>query len=153
LFSEGILESRNGTIGSIEYELATIKIKGFGPIINIVDSSIGNGSLTMEGYVDLRKISGGNFFDGLKIKSDMKAIVWDRWHISKHGTDELSMTKDISDNMRVGFKTMTRESITSYYDEENPEEMNLEYKIGGQNLKMKLKENGEFFGVEHNVKF
>ena len=154
LFSEGILESRNGKIGLVGYDLATVRFEGFGPIINIVDSSIGNGALTMEGYIDLRDISEGDLFDGLKIKSDVKTIVWDDWDITKKGTDKLSMTKDISDNMRVGFKTMAREPFTTYYDTERPEEMSLEYKIGSEeNIKMRLRENDNFFGVEHSVKF
>jgi len=154
LFSEGIIKSRNGRIGPVGYDLATIRFEGFGPIINIADSSIGKGNLTMEGYVDLRDIAKGDLFDDLRIKSDMKTIVWDKWDITKEGTDELSMMKDVSDKMRVGFKTMARDPRTTYYDRENPEEMNLEYKLGGEkNLKMKLMENEEFFGIEHSVKF
>ena len=154
LFSEGILKSRNGRFGPAGYDLATIRFEGFGPIINIADSSIGNGKLTMEGYIDLRDIGKGDLFDGLRIKSDMKTIVWGKWDITKEGTDELSMKKAVSDNMRVGFKTMTRDPRTTYYDRDNPEEMSLEYKISDEkNLKMKLMENEEFFGIEHSVKF
>lgn len=154
LFSEGILKSRNGRIGPVGYDLATIRFEGFGPIINIADSSIGNGNLTMEGYIDLRNIAKGDLFDDLRIKSDMKTIVWDKWDITKEGVDELSMMKDVSDKMRVGFKTMARDPRTTYYDRDNPGEMSLEYKISDEgNLKMKLMENEEFFGIEHSVKF
>lgn len=155
LFSDGILESKNGKIGPIGYDLATVRFEGFGPIINIVDSSVkqGNGTLTMEGYIDLRSVARGSLFDGLRIKSDMKTIVWDDWDITKKGTDELSMTKDVSDNIRIGFKTMARDPNTTYYDEENPEEMSLEYRIGLQNLRMRLREDEEFFGIEHSIKF
>jgi hypothetical protein len=83
----------------------------------------------------------------------MKTIAWDSWDIEKKGRDELSITKDVSDNMCVGFKTVAREPVTPYRDRENPEEMSLEYKIGSKNLKMKLKENEEFFGIEHSVEF
>ena len=89
----------------------------------------------------------------MQIKSDLKTIAWDDWDITKTGTDELSMTKDISDRMRIGFKTMARDPLTTYYDRDNPEEMSLEYKMGLENLKMKLKENEEFLGIEHNIKF
>jgi len=155
IFSEGIIESRNGKIGPVGYNFVTLKLEGFGPVINIVDSSLhqDSSSLTMEGYVDLRNIAKGGLLDGLRIKSDMKTIAWDGWDISKHGTDELTMSKDVGENVRVGFKTMRREPITTYHDKENPEEMSLEYKMGLQNLKMKLKEDEEFLGVEHSVKF
>ncbi|MBU1062515.1 MAG: hypothetical protein KJ952_07365 [Candidatus Omnitrophica bacterium] len=155
LFSDGILESRNGQIGPVGYDFATIRLEGFGPIVNIVDSSIrqGTGTLTMEGHVDLRSIPRGGLFDNLRVRSDMKTIVWDGWDITKEGQDELTMTKDISDKMIVGFKTRTREHLTTYYNRENPEEMNLKYKIGLENLNLKLKDNEEFVGIEHSVKF
>ncbi|MBU1146841.1 MAG: hypothetical protein KKD11_00610 [Candidatus Omnitrophica bacterium] len=155
IFSEGAIESRNGKIGPVGYNFVTLKLEGFGPVINIVDSSLhqDSSSLTMEGYIDLRNIAKGGLLDGLRIKSDMKTIAWDGWDISKDGTDELTMSKDVGENLRVGFKTMRREPITTYEDRENPEEMSLEYKMGLQNLKMKLKEDEEFFGIEHSVKF
>lgn len=156
LYSSGILESRNGKVGRIEYDVATIRIEGFGPIINIVDSKArwGKSLLTIDGYIDLRNIEKGALSDGLRIKSDMKTIVWDGWDIDQKGKDVLSMTKDISDNMRVGFKAFAKEPLTPYRDRDNPEEMSLEYKVGTQeHIKMKLKENEEFFGVEHSIKF
>ncbi|NQT74975.1 MAG: hypothetical protein HQ566_00470 [Candidatus Omnitrophica bacterium] len=155
LFSDGMLESRNGKLGPIEYDLASVRLEGFGPIINIVDSNIryGNSNLTVDGYVDLRNLAKGELFSGLRVKSDMKRIVWDGWDITKKGKDELSMEKAISDKVRVGFKTMSRDPITRYYHRDNPEELSLEYKMGMENLKMKLKEDEEFFGIEHNIEF
>lgn len=155
LFSDGAIHSKNGKIGPVEYDLATVKIEGFGPIMNIVDSSVmqDKGSLVLEGYIDLRNIEKGDLFDGLRVKSDLKTIAWYDWDITKKGLDELSMTKDISDDMRIGFRTMARDPSTTYYDRENPEEMSLEYRVGMENLKMKLRENEEFFGIEHKIEF
>jgi len=154
-FSDAILESRNGKIGPIGYDFANVRLEGFGPIINIVDSNMrhGNSNVTVSGYVDLRDIAEGSAFDGIIVRSDMKRIVWDDWDITKKGKDQLSMEKDISDNVRIGFKTMARDPITSYYDRDNPEEMSLKYKIGLENIKMRLKEDEEFFGIEHRIKF
>lgn len=155
LFSDGFVESKNGVVGPIGYDTATVKLEGFGPVMNIVDSNIkqGTGTITVDGYMDLRNLAKGNLFEGLRFKSDLKTIVWEDWDISKKGSDELSLTKRISDRVHVGFKTMAREPFTNYYDDENPEEMSLEYKMGTENLKMKLKDDEEFFGVEHSVKF
>lgn len=155
LFSDGMLESRNGKLGPIEYDMASVRLEGFGPIINIVDSNIryGNSNITVDGYVDLRNLAKGELFSGLRVKSDMKRIVWDGWDITKKGKDELSMEKAISDNVRVGFKTMSRDPISRYYDRDNPEELSLKYKMGMENLKMRLKEDEEFFGIEHNIEF
>ncbi len=155
IFSEGIIESKKGRFGSIEYDTIRLKLEGFGPIINIVDSSFkhDSGILTMEGYVDLREIPKGGFFDSVRIRSDVKTIVWQGWDITKKGTDELSMEKDIGDRMQVGFKTAIREPLTTYEDRENPEEMSLGYKIGSEQLKMKLRENEEFLVIERNIKF
>ncbi|MFH1478691.1 MAG: hypothetical protein ABIG92_02820 [Candidatus Omnitrophota bacterium] len=156
LSTSGIIESRNGKIGPIEYNLITLRLEGLGPIISIVDSTIkqkDRGLLVMEGYVDMRSFSRGNLFDSIRIKSDMMTIVWDGWDITKQSQNELSMTKDINENMKVGFKTSASDGLTTYQDRERPEEMSLEYKIGKENLKMKLKEDEEFFVVEHNIRF
>ncbi len=155
LFSDGFLESRNGKVGPIEYDSASIRLEGFGPTLNIVDSNIsyGNSIITVDGYLDLRNFAKGGLFGSLRIKSDMKRLAWDGWDITKRGADELSMEKDISDKIRIGFKTMSRDPLTGYNNRENPEEMSLEYKIGMENLKMKLKENEEFFGIEHSIEF
>lgn len=151
----GMLQSRNGRIGPVEYTSANVRFEGLGPILNIVDSALrhGSGTFTVEGFIDLRNIAEGRVFNGLKVKSDMKAVVWKDWDINKNGTDELSMTKQISDKIKVGFKTVARDPDPTFYERENPEEMKLEYKLGEENLKLKLKENEEFFGIEHNVKF
>ena len=152
LYSSGTVQSRNGKLGMVEYEMANIRLEGFGPIINIVDSRVkwGKGTLTMDGYVDLRDIGKAGLFGGISVRSDMKGIVWDGWDIEKKGMDELNMTKDISDNISVGFKSVAREPLTTYYERENPEEMTLEFK---DHLKMKMRENEEFFVIEHSVKF
>ncbi|NQV04300.1 MAG: hypothetical protein HQ532_02275 [Candidatus Omnitrophica bacterium] len=155
IFSEGTLESRKGRLGAIEYDIVKIRLEGFGPIINIVDSSFkeNSGTLTMEGYVDLRNVSKGGMFDGIRVRSDVKTIVWRDWDITKDGADELRMEKDVGDNMRVGFKTVARDPLPSYRESENSEEISLKYNVGMENLQMKLKDNEEFFGVEHSVKF
>jgi len=155
LFSNGIIQSRNGKVGPIAYEVATIRIEGFGPVINIADSSIRqhNGRLAIEGYIDLRDIGKGILFDGLKVKSNIGTIAWDGWDIAKKGRDELTMSREISDTMRVGFKTAVDEPFTNYYERENTGEMSLEYKMGMENLKMKLRDNEEFLIIEHSISF
>ncbi|MFA5389389.1 MAG: hypothetical protein WC312_06530 [Candidatus Omnitrophota bacterium] len=156
LESSGFIGGRQGKVGPIWYDSADIRINGAGPIINIVDSRIKQAQavFTMEGYIDLRNISGPGLLSGIKVKSDMKTIVWDGWDISKEGVDSLKMIKDIGDNVSIGFRTFAREELPPYQKRENMDEMSLEYKMeNGQALQMKLKENEEFFGVEHKRKF
>ena len=84
----------------------------------------------------------------------MKTIVWDGWDISKDGSDSIKMIKDIGDKVSVGFKTFAREELLPYQKRENLDEMSLEYKLdNGQIFQMKLKENEEFFGIEHKKRF
>jgi hypothetical protein len=155
LSSKGIIESKRGRVGPVAYNFARIGFEGSGPVINIMDSRVvqEKGMLTMEGYLDIRNLARADMFEGLKVKSDLNTIIWDGWDISKEGPDKLSMTKDISDTIRVGFKAMAREPFTTFYNKDNQEEMSLEYKLGEDNLKVKLKDNEEFFGIERNVRF
>ena len=157
LESSGFIGGRSGKIGPIWYDTADIRIQGVGPIINIVESRIrqNQATFTMEGYLDLRNIADSNPMAGIKVKSDMRMIVWDGWDISKDGSDSLKMVKDIGDRVSVGFKTVTREGLPLFQKKENMDEMSLEYKLNetGQAFQMKLKENEEFFGIEHKKKF
>jgi len=156
LQSKGVLEGRAGKIGPIWYDRADIKLEGTGPIINVVDSRIrqGQATFTMEGFIDLRNIAGPNIFNGIMVRSDMKTIAWDGWDISKEGHDSLKMVKGIGDNVSVGFKTVARENLPAFQKKEYSDEMSLEYRMNlGQSFQMKLKENEEFFGIEHKKKF
>ena len=156
LQSNGFIGGRSGKIGPIWYDSADIKIQGTGPIIKIVGSNIrqAQATFTMEGYIDLRSVAGSDLLSYIKLKSDMKTIIWDGWDISRDGSDSLKMIKDIGDKVSVGFKTFTREELLPYQKRDNLDEMSLEYKLdNGQILQMKLKENEEFFGVEHKNKF
>jgi len=156
LQSSGFIGGRSGKIGPIWYDSADIKIHGIGPIISIVDSNIrqAQATFTMEGYIDLRSIARSDLMSYMKLKSDMKTIVWDGWDISKYGSDSIKMIKDIGDNVSVGFRTFAREELLPYQKRENLDEVSLEYKLdNGQIFQMKLKENEEFFGVERKKKF
>ncbi|MDP2911295.1 MAG: hypothetical protein Q8N76_03055 [Candidatus Omnitrophota bacterium] len=157
LESIGFISGKSGKIGPIWYDTADVRIHGVGPIINIVESRIrqNQATFTMEGYLDLRNIANSNPIEGIKIKSDMRMIVWDGWDISKDGSDSLKMVKDIGDRVSVGFKTVARKDLSPFQKKENMDEMSLEYKLDetGQAFQMKLKENEEFFGIEHKKRF
>jgi len=157
LQSSGFIGGRQGRIGPIWYDTAEIKINGHGPIINIVESRIKQekATFTLEGYVDLRTIASSDPMSYLRMKSDMKTIVWDGWDIEKDGSDSMKMVKGIGDNMSVGFRTFAREELPPYQKRDKKDEMSVEYKLDGENqaLQMKLKENEEFFGVEHKKRF
>jgi len=156
LETSGFIGGRQGKIGPIWYDSADIRVQGAGPIINIVDSRIrqAQATFTMEGYVDLRTIAESNLLDYIKLRSDMKTIVWDGWDISKDSADSLKMVKSIGDKVSVGFKTFAKEEKPYYQGRENLNELNLEYQLDeGKAFQMKLKENEEFFGIEHKKRF
>lgn len=154
--SKGFITGRSGKIGPIWYDTAEIRTEGIGPIITIKESKIkqGQAAFFMEGFIDLRDVTGSNILSGINVKSDMKTIVWDGWDITRDGSDSLKMAKDLGDKISVGFKTVAREELPPFQKRENPDEMSLEYKMNsGQSFQMKLKENEEFLGVEHKTRF
>lgn len=160
LVSKGNVEARAGNIGPIAYDYASLRLEGFGPIINILDSKVrqGQASFNMDGYIDVRDLSKGNLFEGIRFSADMRAIVWNGWDITKNNKDELDMIKKVGERMMVGFKTRGRDSVPSYYNyynnKENHEEMSLEYKLQEkQSFKIRLNGDEEFFGIEHKAKF
>jgi len=154
--SRGHISARDGNIGDVYYESAVIHMVGKGPLITIGDSRIykETGYFLLTGDIDLGKLGKRNVFEDIVVKTDDQIIVWDGWDITKEATDDkVSLRKRINEELEVGFKAPLNEGYA--LDKEDGEgEVELRYKIqGNESLKMQIKEDEEFLGVEHKVKF
>lgn len=153
LVSKGSLAGRNGRIGLVHYDSANINFEGFGPILRIVDSRVrqGQGSMALEGLIDLRNIGKENLYNSIRVSADESAYSWNGWGITKNGSSELGLERDVSEEFKVSFKTSVQEEPLPDYG--TKDEVRLEYKMGNESIKMKLKEDEEFFGVEKSLRF
>jgi len=154
--SRGQITSRDGRIGDVYFENAVIHLLGKGPLITIGDSRIyrETGYLLLNGEIDLRKFGKRNLFENIVIKTDDQSIVWEGWDITKESAgDEVNLKKKISEDWEVGF-TAPLESDDTSWEKDEESEVELRYKIrDNESLKMQIKEEEEFLGVEHKIKF
>jgi len=152
---DGQLEFLDGNISTVHYNSAKITLKGKSSILEFINSKVYTDEqvLTLEGKVDLAEIGTPRLFRNIVIKSDPNTIVWAGVNVTRTpGGEEYITTTDLNEQFKVNFRTY--ESQQGDMQRPRQEAMELEYKLGEPaNMKLKMKENDEFFGVEHKVRF
>lgn len=151
---DGQLEFLNGNIYIVRYNSAKITLKGRSSILEFVDSKVYTDDqvLTIEGKMDLREAGASRLFRNVVIKSDPNTVVWAGVNITKTPTGEEYVTgANLSEQFRVNLKTYESQRGNQVPRQDAVE---LEYKLGKPaNIKLKMQENDDFFGVEHKVRF
>jgi hypothetical protein len=106
--------------------------------------------------IDLRRIGKRNFFEDLNVNFDRDIAGWGEWGISSESEDKkIVVQKDIGDDLTLKLRTIMNDEL--YHrspDSARNNEVELEYSLRDyRNIKMILKENEGFFGIEHSMKF
>lgn len=150
------LEIKKGKVGDMKFEFLSADLKGDGPVIAIDDSRITreSGSFTLGGYMDLTRIGKDSFFENLKITEGENTILWDHYNTSKwQDVREFRMQKKIAGDIDIGFKKFVNDDKVdeSLWDRD---EYELSYNLHpNDSLKVKIRDNQNFFGLEHKDKF
>jgi hypothetical protein len=129
-------------------------------VLRIEDSRINrqSGYISLAGEFDLRKIGKSNALCDIKLVTDDNAITWDKYEAStSQGVTKTEMKKRIFNDLNLGYKKF---APGNQIDESirDKDEVALEYKLqtsdGSDNsIKMSVKEDSNFFGLEHKDKF
>jgi hypothetical protein len=156
--STGHITASDGKLGDIFYDNAVIHLVGKGPMVTVGDSRIYKeiGYLIVSGEIDFRKLGKRNVFEDIVVKSDDQTIVWEGWDITKGATDdELTLNKRINEELEVGIKaSLDAKDKLSGDQASNTGEVEFKYRIrDNESLKLQLKDEEEFFGIEHKVRF
>lgn len=152
---EGQLEFLDGNISFVRYNSAKLTLKGKGSILEFIDSKVytDEGTLMLEGTLDLADLGTSRIFRNIEIKSDPSTVVWAGINVIKTPSGEEYVTgANLNEQFRVNFKTYEAQQT----DRQSPkqDEVQLEYSLGKPgNLKVKMREDDEFVGVEHKVRF
>jgi hypothetical protein len=152
---DGQIEFLNGSISIIRYSSAKINIKGRGSRLEFIDSKVYTDveTLALEGAINMADLGTPRVFNNIEIKSDPNTVVWAGVNVTKTPAgDEYVTGTSLSEQFRVNLKTYEAQMT----DQQRPrkDEMELEYKLGAPaNLKVRMKEDDEFVGVEHKVRF
>ena len=148
------LTSKEGHMQDIDFESMVVNLEGIYPILRYHDSRVyrEEGHLIIEGKVDLRKIKRGNLFEDTIFKSDEETIIWEGWDITKRRAEsEVSLRKS-GEGFSVSYSAYLKDEMTQ--DVDSQDTIELEYEIWkNRSLKVRLRENEEFLGLENKIKF
>jgi hypothetical protein len=150
---EGYLEVNQGRIGDVSFVSADINIKGRYPKISIVDSRIcrEDDSFLVEAEMDFSELGQQDFLS-LRFKPD-KSILWQGWDITRRRENQVHISKNIADGVKVTFDTFMQDASEDYQDN-YINELGLEYRIFGDKLlKLRLRKEEEILGLERRIKF
>jgi hypothetical protein len=151
---DGQLEFRDGNISTVRYNSAKITLKGRSYALEFIDSKVYTGDqvLTVEGKIDLRDIGTPRLFRNVLIKADPKTVVWAGANSMKAVAEEgYAAGADANEQFKLNLKTYESQQGNQLPRQET---MDAETKLANQaNTKLKMKEDEEFFGVEHKVRF
>ena len=151
-----VIDVRKGTISTLDFDSLNLNLKGDLPIIRIEDSRITrqSGYFALDGEIDLRKLGKGNLFDGIKLKSDERAIMWDGWGTTRiNDVEEVRMEKKLNEDISLDFKKFITNQKVDESVRDN-DEVQLEYKLHPHDsLKLMVGQYEDFLGVEHKDEF
>jgi hypothetical protein len=151
---EGFLEAKQGHIGDLAFVSADINLKGRYPRILLVDSRIlrEEDSFLMEGEIDFTNLEKQGLLD-ITVKGD-KGMLWQGWDITRGGENQVHMSKNVADDVKVTFDTFIDDAAVEGYEDDYRNELGLEYRIlGDKLLKLYLKKDEGILGLERRVKF
>ena len=151
---DGQLEFLNGNISTVYYNSAKITLRGKSSTLEFIDSKVYTGDqvLTVEGRIDLADIGAPRLFRNIVIKSDPSTVVWSGVNVTKMPAGEEYVTgANVNEQFRVNLKTYESQQGSQMPRQDS---MELEYKLGRPaSMKLEMRENEDFFGLEHKVRF
>ncbi len=153
LSMDGQLEFKDGNIGTVRYNSAKITLRGKSYALEFIDSKVYTGDqvLMIEGKIDLRDIGTQRLFRSVLIKADQNTVVWAGANTMKAAAGESLTGGSASEQFKVNLKTYESQQGNQLPRQDTAD---AEYKLANQaNTKLKMKENEDFFGVEHKVRF
>jgi hypothetical protein len=148
---DGQIELLNGNISVLDYDSAKITLKGKGLTLEFVDSKVYTGDqvLTVEGKIDLRDIGTSRLFRYVVIKADPNTVIWAGANITGRSKGAAGVAE--KEQFKVNLKTYEAQQGNQLPRQDTAD---IEYKLGKPtNVKLEMRENDEFFGVERKVRF
>ncbi|MEA3328681.1 MAG: hypothetical protein U9Q08_02990 [Candidatus Omnitrophota bacterium] len=146
---KGRFESKKGFLIKLgNYESINVNLNGNAKFLAIDESRIykQEGSFIMGGEINFEK---ENILEGVTVMAESGALVWSGWEVTrKWQSDQIQLGKNIGEDFRINFKTYINE------ERQFDNQLELEYILSDKkSLKMQMKEDENFLGLEHKFKF
>ncbi len=161
---KGSIEAENGHLGknqNLRFSYLFFHLEGNWPLLTVTDARLyrEEGMLLATGQVDLSQLGKGNPIEKIKLYSDKETLFWKGWDIqtkrrSENEEKTFRVGKSINRGMRLSFKGFIDDEIEMQKAGADLKELELEYRFrGNKSIKMQIKGNEEFLGLENRVKF
>ncbi len=153
---KAMVELKDSKIGKKNIEYAKFQVEGTNPYFTLKESPVifDDTTLVCRGPIDLSK-KGKQMFKDVEYVLDESRMVWKGWKINqKEGEKELSLTKEVSGGFSVSLRAPTLGEPEEDLAKDPSPEVELEYSIKGrEKFKLRMDEDDDFLGIEHEVKF
>lgn len=154
----GNLVAKNGIMQQVDFMLISCSFEGDKNWITLHDSWMRQKDNVYDiyGKIRLGNIGSPRFLDKINLSSKKSALLGQGWSLlSKDGGERIKLKKQLNENFNIGFSTYLKRDDSQILGEvERGEEMELEYSLTeDKDLKLELREEEEFFGLQQTVEF
>ena len=153
---KAMVELKDSKIGKKNIEYAKFQVEGTNPYFTLKESPVifDDTTLVCRGPIDLSR-GGKEIFQDVEYALDESRMVWKGWKINQEDEEkELSLTKEVSGGFSVSLRAPTLGEPEEDLAKDPGPEVELEYSIKGrEKFKLRMDEDDDFVGIEHEVKF
>ena len=152
----------NGWIGSKTFKAMDVNVVGVYPTVQLTDSKILMPDESTMRFAD-KTIEAGELFkektyEALVAEAQQETVVWGDWEFSRskdaNESSGLLMERSLGDNTKVHFTKFYEGFADQERTNEKQMEVGFEYRLRSKDsLKLELRDDEEFVGVERKMKF
>ena len=151
-----------GWIGGKTFKAMDVNVVGIYPTLRLTDSKIlmqDDSSMRFaDKTLEARDLFKGKTYEALIAEAQQETVVWGDWELSRpkdiKDNPEFLMQRNLSDKATVHFKKFYEDSSAQDRSNEKQMEVGFEYRLRSKDsLKLELREDEEFVGVERKMKF
>lgn len=153
----------HGFIGNRIFKVMDVNVEGVYPTVNLTNSKIqledGAAMRFADKTLEAADLFKEKTYEMLIKEAQQEVVVWGDWEFSRprdiNDQPEFLMQRSLSSQSRVHFRKWNDESEESFDPSKaQPMEVGFEYRLRSKDsLKLELRDNEEFVGVERKMKF
>ncbi len=151
-----------GLIGGKTFKAMDVNVVGIYPTLSLTDSKLlmpDDSSMRFaDKTLEARDLFKEKSYERLIAEAQQETVLWGDWSLSRSkdikDNPEFLMQRNLSDNAAVHFKKFYEGSDTQDRASDQRVEVGFEYRLRSKDLlKLELREDEEFVGVERKMKF
>ncbi len=152
----------NGHIGNKTFKAMDLNINGVYPTVRLENSRLLLQDESVMKFanktLEFRELLRGKTYEGLIGEAQQDTVVWGDWEFRRpkdiNDKSEFLLQRALGDRARLNFREYKRDQTVQSPEDSDKVEVGLEYKLADKNsLKLGLREDEKFVGVERKVKF